>query len=146
MISDTLPVVPHGNKSNILEKTFKSHYLWNKFKHLNLTINERFVDTEYSEWLLNIGNGRTGKIDGLSDDCNEISNKMLASGNTQDSLINYIFGKRISVIKVEKLTSTVILSAKNEDVNEIHDKILELLEGETKTYLSYGEITNATIE
>ena len=71
---------------------------------------------------------------------------MLASGDTQDSSIRDIFGQKILIKDVEKLTSTVILSPKNEDVYEINEKVLEIIERETQTYFSCDKIPNATHE
>ena len=74
-----LPVVPNGTKENIIDVTINNSYLWQYFRILTLTENmrlkrndynfeEQIEITNFSEWILNIGDGT---INGIKDSENE---------------------------------------------------------------------------
>ena len=63
-----LPVVPNGTKENIIDVTINNSYLWPYFRMLtlienmrlkrnNYSIEEQIEITNFSEWILNIGDG-----------------------------------------------------------------------------------------
>ena len=74
-----LPVIPSGTKEQIIDATITNSYLWQHFRVLKLTKNMRlqFLNindnkqqelTEFSNWILNIGNGT---IEGIQDGEND---------------------------------------------------------------------------
>jgi len=127
-----LPVVPHGHQSAIVEASIKFSPLWCKFKILKLQQNIRSVNAEFSAWLIKLGDGDLTNTDGLDKDIIEIPENMLSS----DSLIKDVFGDKLTVSNVSEFSSTAILSPLNESVDKINSEILNILEGESKTYLS----------
>ena len=52
-----LPVVPHGSRAVIVEASIKFADLWEKFQVLCLKNNVRSIDADFSDWLMNFGNG-----------------------------------------------------------------------------------------
>lgn len=138
----TLPVVPHGDRTKIVEACIKYNKLWQKFRILNLTNNIRSVDTEFSNWLIQVGNGDTPHIDGLPEDIIEIPSKIICTGN----IVKELFGERIPVADVSKITKKCILCPKNSDVDSINEEVLNILEGDTVTFLSSNSIDDSTEE
>ena len=74
-----LLVIPNGTKENIIDATINNSYLWPYFRILTLTENMRLKRynitdkekkeiTEFSNWILNIGNGTA---EGIKDPENE---------------------------------------------------------------------------
>ena len=52
------PVVKNGTERKIIEETIKFYELWPLFEILKLNRNLRCIDKEFSELLLNIGDGK----------------------------------------------------------------------------------------
>ncbi|KAL2998452.1 hypothetical protein AAZX31_09G099600 [Glycine max] len=73
-----LPIVPKGNRSDIVHATINASYIWDHFQILKLTKNMRLLSSapeqpdnqelkQFSEWLLDIGDGKIGQDnDGFS--------------------------------------------------------------------------------
>jgi hypothetical protein len=138
----TLPVVPHGSRSAIVEASLKFNALWHKFKILHLNSNVRSVDADFSDWLIKLGNGDLTNDHGLSEDIIEIPDSMIC----KESLIKEIFGDKLSVVDIGKFSKMAILCPKNSDVDQINDEILNLLDGETVSYLSTDSIDDEDAE
>nr|GEV91677.1 DNA helicase [Tanacetum cinerariifolium] len=116
---------PHslfGGKSVLLE-------LWSQFKVFTLTENMRLekpnisadehsMISSFASWLLNIGDGNMGDLD--PEDPKNTS--------WVDIPINYL-----------TLQQKVIVCPKNETADMINSKVLEMVQGETKIYLSHDE-------
>ena len=132
----TLPVVPHGSQSAIVEASIKFNELWHKFKILKLQNNVRSVDPEFSEWLIKLGNGELSNTHGLPDDTIEIPSDLICNG----SLIKEIFGERLTPENVTSFSKMAILCPKNSDVDAINEEVLNLLTGDSVTYLSSDSI------
>jgi hypothetical protein len=136
-----LPIVPHANKAGILEQVIKESPLWNEFKILKLDTNVRSVDPEYSKWILNVGDGIKLNESGLEDDIVEIPPELL----TED-LVKEIFSDCILPENISEYYSKAILSTKNETVDFLNSKVLELLQGNSKSYFSNDKIGDGTTE
>ena len=74
-----LPVITSGTKEHIIDATITNFYLWPYFEILTLTENmrlkqnnisfqEKYEITEFSNWILNVGNGIA---EGIKDPENE---------------------------------------------------------------------------
>ncbi|XP_021965954.1 uncharacterized protein LOC110861154 [Folsomia candida] len=118
-----LPVVVHGTKAGIIEVCLKSSRQWKEFRFLHLTENVRSVDPEYSEWILSIGDGTLTNDDNLPDDIVEIPQDLISSGN----IVEEIYGKSLLATTIHQFTNRTILSPKNEHVDGINAKVLEVL-------------------
>jgi hypothetical protein len=138
----TLPVVPHGSRSAIVEASLKFNELWEKFKILQLKNNVRSIDKDFSDWLIMLGNGDLTNDHELPEDIIEIPDSMIC----KESLIKEIFGDKLSVEDVGKFSKMAILCPKNCDVDQINEEVLKLLDGETVSYLSSDSIDDEEAE
>lgn len=137
----TLPVVPHGSESAIVEASIKFSEHWHLFKILTLKNNVRSVDPEYSEWLIKLGNGDLGNEDGLGEGIIEISKFICES-----SLITEIFGEKLLAAECKSFSKMAILCPKNSDVDDTNEQVLNILEGDSVKYLSTDSIDDANDE
>jgi hypothetical protein len=87
---------------------------------------------EFSEWLIKLGDGNLESID------NEI--EIPSEFIIESSLIDFIYGKTISIKDVEAMSDRAILCPKNDATLEINNEIIERLEGVSKTYLSIDTV------
>ncbi|XP_042757697.2 uncharacterized protein LOC122197551 [Lactuca sativa] len=143
-----LPVVPGGSRQNIVNASLSSSYLWQQCKVHKLTKNMRLTVggdssavhriTGFSNWLLDIGEGNLGSPnDGeaivdipedilINDPCDPIG-----------SLIKFVYPSILENFNIAGyFQERAILAPKNEVVQEINDRLLKLIPGETKEYLS----------
>jgi len=138
----TLPVVPHGTRSAIVEASLKFSELWRKFTILKLTNNLRSVDKQFSDWLIQVGDGKVGKQTDLPEDVIEIPSELLCEG----SIISEVFGDHICLSEVPNFAKRAILCPKNSDVDKVNEEVLRLLEGEAAVYLSSDSIDDENVE
>lgn len=125
----------------------KASPLWSKVEKLHLTCNMRvqlFNDLEsgaYASKLLQIGEGRLetdedGKIEFTNDFCHPVA--------TEDELISHVFPNiQNNITNNEWLCERAIMSPKNESVNKINNKILEVLVSEPKIYTSIDTVMSS---
>ncbi|UYV69336.1 hypothetical protein LAZ67_6003266 [Cordylochernes scorpioides] len=138
----TLPVVPHGTQAAIVESSIKFHPLWKKNNILILDNNIRSIDPEFSAWLLKLGNGELTNDLGLDSDTFEISSEMVCNGD----LVKEIYGDKLLPSDFEQYTDKAILCPRNVDVDDINNRVLDILEGDSITYFSSDSIDDATPE
>ncbi|XP_053575234.1 ATP-dependent DNA helicase pif1-like [Bombina bombina] len=138
----TLPVLPHCNRTAIVEATIKFYDHWDKFKILKLKNNVRSVDPEFSNWLLKLGQGSLNNSEGLPEDLVEIPSKLICN----DCIISEIFGKKILPSDLHSFSKKAILCTKNCHVDQINEHVLNILDGEEKIYLSSDSIDDQTDE
>ena len=120
----------------LLLSSIKFCHLWDQFKVLKLNNNVRSVDLDYSKWLIELGDGNLTNDDGLPENLIEIPQDMLAS----DNIVKDIFGEKLAPENVEAFSKMAILCPTNHEVDTINEKVLDILEGEKKTYLSTDSI------
>ncbi|UYV79992.1 hypothetical protein LAZ67_18001342 [Cordylochernes scorpioides] len=138
----TLPVVPHGTQAAIVDSGIKFHPLWKKFNILKLDNNIRSIDPEFSAWLLKLGNGELTNDLGLDSDTFEIPSEMVCNGD----LVKEIYGDKLLPSDFEQYTDKAILCPRNVDVDDINNRVLDILEGDSITYFSSDSIDDATPE
>ncbi|CAL8141391.1 unnamed protein product [Orchesella dallaii] len=131
-----LAIIPRAMRAAIVQSSIRNAKHWYKFHKLELSNNMRSVDLSYSEWLLKLGSGDLGNDYNLGEDVIEIPKDFICEG----SLIQEIFGDRISVENIDSFTRRASLCPKNIDVDKINAEIIELIDGESRTYLSDDEI------
>jgi PIF1-like helicase/Helitron helicase-like domain at N-terminus/Helicase len=134
----TLPIVPHGSRSQIVEACMKtSRSLWKNFKTLALTQNMRTAEgeKEFAEFLMKIGNGDLPHHNDLGTDLIEIPPDIVC----ENGIIDEIFGD-IDDTNVEEISKRAILCPKNEDTLILNEMILEKLPGESRTYASADSV------
>ncbi|XP_058768015.1 uncharacterized protein LOC131641730 [Vicia villosa] len=152
-----LPVVPRGSRSDIVHCAINASYIWHSVEVLTLTRNMRLQTgstqtdkteiTQFSDWLLRIGEGRisepndgTAKIDiPLDILITEFDDPIVAIVNTTypDFIINFQ--------SIDYLKSRTILASTLEIVDQINDHILNLMPGEIRDYYSANSVDKSEI-
>lgn len=116
-----LPVIKNASKNTIISETIKYSFVWNNFRIFRLTQNMRNDNQMFNKLLLNIGDGVIKEF------------KIPLKWQTND-VATKIYGEKIAVNY--DLSRKIILTGYNEDVHKINEKILNELEGDSKTYYS----------
>ncbi|KAH1111401.1 hypothetical protein GYH30_009967 [Glycine max] len=144
-----LPVIPRGSRSDIINATINSSYLWSCCEVLRLTKNMRLkanlqsIDDQetatFAKWILDIGDGIIGyENDGYA--TVEIPNDLLIT--KYDNPIDAIVKSRFPDLcqhhnNPEFFKCRAILASTNETVEEVNAYILSLIPGQHMEYLSY---------
>ncbi|XP_039608840.1 ATP-dependent DNA helicase pif1-like [Polypterus senegalus] len=126
----TLPIVPHGTRTAIVEACIKYSKTWKNFHTLKLIKNNRSVEREFSDWLLKLGEGTLTNDIGLDEELIEIPPSMLCKGD----IVKEIFEDKLHVADIPNFVNKFILTPINKVCNELNEKILNLLDGECVTY------------
>ncbi|XP_076035390.1 uncharacterized protein LOC143021665 [Oratosquilla oratoria] len=114
----TCNIPPNSDQANILRQ--------------NMRTNEN--EQVFSQWLLQIGNGRVqSSLDNVSDDTIDIPEQCVCI----DSLVSDIFDNCTQ----DEMKSSVILSPKSVDCLKVNEDILRRLPTESKTYLSIDSVS-----
>ena len=134
-----LPVIPRGNRADIVRANLKSSHLWKYCTTLRLTTNmriQRMIDrnptddnrerlNNFGDWLLSIGNGT---IETVEDNIIEIPEQMACP--TPQDLYNQVYDNfEDNLNSVEYFRSRGILASKNETVDQINEELLERIPG-----------------
>lgn len=133
-----LPVVRNGNRSSIVNATIKKSRLWRHFHPLYLKRNMRAIsDPEFSEWLLNVGNGNqvSAELNKKTQYSCEVPNKYVS----QD-LIADVFGESFTTNDISSISQYAILCPKNDEVRELNEEVLEKLVSEKASYSSIDTV------
>ncbi|UYV67509.1 hypothetical protein LAZ67_5001003 [Cordylochernes scorpioides] len=93
-------------------------------------------------WLLKLGNGELTNDLGLDSDTFEIPSEMVCNGD----LVKEIYGDKLLPSDFEQYTNKAILCPRNVDVDDINNRVLDILEGDSITYFSSDSIDDATPE
>ncbi|KAL2976345.1 hypothetical protein AAZX31_13G002600 [Glycine max] len=137
-----LPVIPRGSRSDIVNATINSSYLWNhchvltlsKNMHLeaNIDATDREETSASAQWILDIGDGIVGQQnDGYGSI--EIPKDLLITKYDDPlyAIVNSTFPNLSHHHNNhEYFQSTAILASTNEIVQQINDYILSLIPGE----------------
>ncbi|XP_042479690.1 ATP-dependent DNA helicase pfh1-like [Macadamia integrifolia] len=140
-----LPVVPRGTRTETVDASLVMSYLWPKMKKLQLTTNMRAIsDSSFSEFLLRVGNGEEPtEYEDLIHIPNEMVIKYDDEKKSEDELINAIFPTlQQHAYSTEYITQRAILATKNETVDKLNDKLIDLFPGDSVTYYSFDSATD----
>ena len=96
-------------------------------------MNMRSNDPKYSE------NGTLSSDNGLSENVVEIPLSMIS----KDSLVDWVFGNKIQPGNISEICERAILCHKNSDVDKLNDDVLNIIEGNDKTYLCVDSVVAA---
>ncbi|XP_009589393.1 uncharacterized protein [Nicotiana tomentosiformis] len=141
----TLPVVRSGKKEDFIRQSILNSEIWNELEKLRLSENMRAkTDPSFCEYLMRIGNGTEKRN---ADDKIEISTSFIVPYITEkeslDLLFNIIYPDlHTSFHDTSFLTSRVILTTKNDFVDELNDRLKTLFPKDAKTFVA----TDETIE
>uniref|UniRef100_A0A2N9GSG7 ATP-dependent DNA helicase n=1 Tax=Fagus sylvatica TaxID=28930 RepID=A0A2N9GSG7_FAGSY len=145
-----LPVVPKGQREDIVDASINRSYLWKFCKVFTLTQNMRLQQCnedckEFAEWILTLGNGEVDEVDNHSNvvipsdlliDAGDHPIHSIVIATYPDLHNKYIDGKY--------LEERSILAPTNDIVNEINDFMIDLLSPETETYFSADSICKSS--
>lgn len=130
-----LPVTPRVPPAVVIETSLKKSPLWSLFQqhHLIQNMRTRRGEQEFSAWLLQLGSGTlSADMEPRLTDVIEIPPSCCAT----TSLIEEIYAG----ISPDEMHNSVILSPKNEDCLHINEQVLNMLPGESRTYLSADSV------
>nr|XP_043616300.1 ATP-dependent DNA helicase PIF1-like [Erigeron canadensis] len=147
-----LPVMSRGGRQDIVNASINSSNLWKHCIVLKLTVNMRLSagssnvelekTKEFADWILRIGNGNVSEPnDGEA--TMEIPKDILLpeADDPLKSMIDTIYDQlETSLSKARYFEEKAILAPTNEVVKKINDKVMEMLPGEEKVYLSSDSI------
>ena len=146
----TLPVVPHGYREQIVGASLCCSQLWHDIQLFHLRQNMRLgQDPEcdaFAAWLLQIGAGQAAHAE------NEVQLPAhMRSGDNIQSLIHALYGELLNPNQDHPLgpdyfLDRTILAAKNTDVNSINAEILSSFAGNKVTYTSADSVTDKEYE
>ena len=140
----TLPVVVKGRREDIVAKCLQASRLWKDLEVLHLTENKRLdgsneEEKKFAEWLLDIGHGRNSDENGYV--------HLLPSmrcGTSVTSLIDAIYseicGKNPEMNNDQYFRERTILSARNDEVDDMNQLILDQLPGEERVFHSADSV------
>nr|XP_043639442.1 uncharacterized protein LOC122610526 [Erigeron canadensis] len=113
-----LPVIPKGSRSNIVNASLNSSYLWHHCRVLKLTINMR----------LQVGSNVT--------DLEEVK-QFEDSGKPLSSLIEFTYPNMLNSLHDPLyFQQRAILAPTHDVVSSINERLLEMMPGDVSTYLS----------
>ncbi|XP_005091054.1 uncharacterized protein LOC101862318 [Aplysia californica] len=130
-----LPVVRHGSRSQIVNATLKSSYLWEFVNVLRLTRNMGVLLTgetaDFSYYLLDIGNGKHNVCKQSVEFAIKLPDDITVKSERE--LINCVFGNLQSNTNPDWLASRCIISPTNTEVDRINNLIMQSFLGEKKS-------------
>ena len=144
-----LPVVPNGQRTEIVKAAFKSSYLWDSVKLLHLTQNMRAnEDEEFAKYLLDVGNGNVKIHTEVGPDMIKIPDQNISKSENVKEFCQEIYpnlGKRITEGFTERADNAdwnkfvherSIICPTNAEAEEVNRICLDMMEGEPTIYRS----------
>ena len=126
-----LPVKVGGIRSEIVDLSINRSHLWQHFIKLSLTQNMRALPEEiqFSNFLLQVGNG---EINGNNDniDIHNFPDECILSHDID--IVEEIYGDIFRSKQYRKAIDYAILAPRNADVDDINDRVLNLLDETTE--------------
>ncbi|XP_075098526.1 uncharacterized protein LOC142175511 [Nicotiana tabacum] len=138
----TLPVVQYGKKEDFIGESLLYSSIWNKLEKLKLSENMRAkTDPVFCDYLLRIGNGqeRVNSVDKI-----EISDSLIIPYTTERESVDKLFATTYSNLNSTYSNSSctdscVILTTKNDFVDEINDMLIDRFRGKSKIFIGTYE-------
>lgn len=128
-----LPVNPRGIRSETVNLSIKYSSVWNFFEIYNLTENMRTLpsEKEFSTFLLDIGDGK------LNDNEDNVDLPDFCIDATDADIVRDIYGTNLNSMNIRQAAEYAILAARNIDIDDINNQVVDLLDIETeKIYTS----------
>ncbi|TVU09088.1 hypothetical protein EJB05_42528, partial [Eragrostis curvula] len=137
-----LPVVPRGTRAQITNATLQRSYIWEQIRKIRLTQNMRAQsDPLFSQYLLRVGDGVEESI---GDDYIRLLEEIVTEYDEEkgiDNLVADIFPDLLAnVSDAAYMSSRAILSTKNEYVDELNSKMIEMFPGPSKVFYSFDSV------
>ncbi|XP_018487483.1 uncharacterized protein LOC108857982 [Raphanus sativus] len=150
-----LPVIHGGGRTEIVMESLNMSYLWNHVKVMKLTKNMRLLSEnlsaeeakelkEFSEWILDVGDGKLGGDNDGEVVISILEEFLITDGDDPiESISKAVYGDVVSLQQNREpkfFQERAILCPTNEDVNRINQHMLDKLPGEERIYLSSDSI------
>jgi hypothetical protein len=146
------PVITNGDRTDVVNASIKSSYLWSKFKILHLTTNMRLSQQEqhdnhvnlqkqYADFILAIGEGyHLNKNADLQDEDVTTGEQTYLISNIpyilkEENAIEYIYPNGVMSLN-EEPTKVALLAVTNKEVDQWNNNIQELNPNEKISLLS----------
>ncbi|XP_022040956.1 ATP-dependent DNA helicase PIF4-like [Helianthus annuus] len=143
----TLPVKPKASKAEIIASSLPKSYLWDKFSiHMltenmrlsqsNATVTEKEAITSFSNWILDVGDGKIGAVDEESPSESKFidipAQYLIQSGeNGLRELIRFVYDDNLLKFPTSiTLSERAIACPRNDTADQINDMILASSPGE----------------
>nr|XP_018623819.1 ATP-dependent DNA helicase PIF1-like [Nicotiana tomentosiformis] len=144
--TQTLPVVRSGKKKDFIQQSLLYSEIWNQLEKLQLSENMRAkTDLTFCEYLMRIGNGqeKTNIHDKI-----EIPNCFVIPFISENQSLDLLFrvtypNLHTCFYDASSMTCRVILTTKNDFVDEINDLLIAQFPGDPKTYVAFDETIEA---
>ncbi|XP_018480006.1 uncharacterized protein LOC108851076 [Raphanus sativus] len=150
-----LPVIPRGNRADIVMASLKMSYLWKHCKVLQLTRNMRLFSEldsceaneikDFSKWILDLGDGKINEPNS-GETMIDIPKDLLITECVDpiEAIVSEIYGDTFKDSKDPVFfQERAILSPTNDNVEVINNYMLDRLTGEERIYLSSDSIDPA---
>ncbi|KAJ8502180.1 hypothetical protein ONZ45_g11888 [Pleurotus djamor] len=143
----TLPVVPRGTQNDIIAASLPRSYLWTLIKsplsdnvlrlRQNMRLEQGEEERQFADWLLEVGHGRGGV--GPNENLISVPDEMKCPD--LKSLADFVYPGIDGITPPpEYFYERIILAARNRDVDDLNELILQRMDGEIKTYISADSI------
>ncbi|KAK1352679.1 ATP-dependent DNA helicase [Heracleum sosnowskyi] len=153
-----LPVIPQGSRSDIIDASLNSSYLWPYFEIYELKQNMRLqkegiseVEAEsialFDKWLLQIGDG--SMYDDVEQELIRIPPDICKPPTEEPikEIVDVVYPSLLENYKNPAyLKERAILTPKNEMVDELNGYLMNVIPGEGRTYLSSDSVCKASIK
>nr|XP_009764813.1 PREDICTED: ATP-dependent DNA helicase RRM3-like isoform X1 [Nicotiana sylvestris]XP_009764814.1 PREDICTED: ATP-dependent DNA helicase RRM3-like isoform X1 [Nicotiana sylvestris]XP_009764815.1 PREDICTED: ATP-dependent DNA helicase RRM3-like isoform X1 [Nicotiana sylvestris]XP_009764817.1 PREDICTED: ATP-dependent DNA helicase RRM3-like isoform X1 [Nicotiana sylvestris]XP_009764818.1 PREDICTED: ATP-dependent DNA helicase RRM3-like isoform X1 [Nicotiana sylvestris]XP_009764819.1 PREDICTED: ATP- len=138
----TLPVVRNGKKEDFIHESLLYSEIWNKLEKLCLSENMRArIDPSFCEYLLRIGNGTEITI---CEEKIEILDSFVIPFTTEEEFLDALFSVTYPDLHAffpdsSMIASRVILTTKNDFVNELNNMLITKFPEMSKTFVAVDE-------
>jgi hypothetical protein len=138
-----LPVVPHGNRAEIVRMSLKYSPVWNEIQRRCLSVNMRAAqgDPSFPPFLIELGNGSPPLT---NNNQIVIQNHFICQGPLEE----FVFGQSVDLSQVDSYAQSVILCPKNDTCHIMNDIVLRkyFSSQESRTYFSNDDILDESLQ
>ncbi|KAH7679123.1 DNA helicase protein [Dioscorea alata] len=159
----TLPVIQHGTRSDIINAAITHSHLWKyctvfklktnmRLQQNNLDEAARYQLQAFADWLLKIGDGNVPSVDSNDDeegDCIEIPQEFLIQSPRDpiEAIIDAIYQHfDMNYTDANFLRQRAIITTYNETVDKINEVMIQRIKTPEKTYLSLDYISKSSTD
>ncbi|XP_074377793.1 uncharacterized protein LOC141719321 [Apium graveolens] len=147
-----LPVIPQGERADIIDASLNPSYLWLHFEIFELKQNMRLhregieeIEAEkiasFDRWLLQIGDGSL--YENPAQELIRILPELCSptTENPMEGIVGEVYPSLLENYKdIAYIKERAILTPKNETVHELNDFLMNMIPGEGRTYLSSDSV------
>ncbi|XP_074355163.1 uncharacterized protein LOC141693869 [Apium graveolens] len=153
-----LPVIPQGERVDIINASLNSSYLWPHFEIFELKQNMRLhregideIEAEkiasFDRWLLQIRDGSL--YENPAQELIRIPPELCSptTENPMEGIVGEVYPSLLeNYKKIAYIKERAILTPKNETAHELNDFLMNMISGEGRTYLSSDSVCKASIK